>query len=740
MAQKDDDKDIVARLKKRFSAVEATESDFRTRYADDMEFLYADSDNQNQWPAEVKAVRAQDKRPMITINKTHTHWLHVVNQSKENKPTVKIHPTNDQATYEAAEIFEGLVRHIEYTSNAQAAYDKAMETMTGGGIGYWRLKTEYADDRSFDQEIRIVEIQDPMTVYFGPHKKRDGSDVMYAFIYDDIARETFEHRYPDAAQATPAARANAGDSWMTPDTVRVAEYFEIEEKKEFMYLVIGSEGEPQYIRESDATPEALKVLREGYKTDPDSFRRRKVDKRTVKWFKIAGDEIVDRGTWPGKYIPIVRVPGEEVATKTGIDRKGLVRYMKDAQRAYNYNASGQLEYGALQAKTPLMAGASAIEGYEDYYANANTENFSYLPYNDMDAAGNPIAPPQRLEAPQAAPVFAQGMQDAERQLMMASGQYEATFSEQGNEISGVAIDKRQSQGNRVTFHYLDSLAGAIRFTGKQLIDLIPKIYDAKRIVRIMAPDGDEQEIQIDPEAEKALQQRDDSEEAKVQTIFNPNVGAFDVVAQVGPNFETKRQEAFDAMSAMFTANPALVQVVGDIWMQNADFPASDKLAERIRNWIPQQILNGGPSPEEQQLQDQVQKLQKALEIASQELSDKDREFQIDKQRADGEYLNHLALRIQKEADNAINAFKAETDRLKVVAPAIDPVELDAIIRKLVAEVLQQPAPDTNLTPNALGADDALLTGAPEITAPLIEPNPQPTGEPQGQPQPQGMPQ
>jgi len=742
MATNKDDKDLLARLKKRFAAVESEESDFRIRYQDDMEFLFADSDNQDQWPAQVKADRARDKKPMITINKVHTHWLHVVNQSKENKPTIKIHPTNDEATYEAAQIFEGIVRHIEYASDAQTAYDIAMETSTGGGIGYWRIKTMYCDDQSFDQDIRICEISDPMTVYFGPHKKRDGSDVMYAFIYEDMPNDMFEAAFPNAPKALSNARSTKTDGWMTKQTTRVCEYFEIEQSKEWMYAEQGPDGRVRYTRQSDMPPEEQKLMNLAIEQSPETHRRRRVDKRVVKWYKVAGDTVIDRGIWPGKYIPIIRVPGEEVVKKTGnsVDRKGLVRYLKDAQRAYNYNASGQLEFGALQTKTPWMAGASAIRGYETYYADANTTNFSYLPYNDMDDAGNPIAPPHRLDPPMGATAFGQGMMDAERQLMMASGQYEATFSEQGNEISGVAIDKRQTQGNRVTFHYIDSLAKAIRFTGKQIIDLVPKIYDTQRIVRILGADGDEQQIQIDPVAEQALAQREDSEEAKVQTIFNPNVGAFDVVAEVGPNFETRRQEAFNAMKDLLGADPNLTQVIGDLWMQSADFPNADKLAERMRNWIPATIRDGGPSQEEQALQQQVQQMQGVIAQLQQALSDKSQQLQIEKQRTDMDYVNHLALRMDNEVDSRIDAFKAETDRLKVVAPAMTPLAIEEIVRKMIMEMQQAPNPSQDIDPPQYDAPMALQLAAPEITAPLAPLNPQPQqGQPQGQPQPQGTP-
>src|SRR6185369_11797178 len=313
------------------------------------------------------------------------------------------------------------------------------------------------------------------------------------------------------------------------------------------------------------------------------IQARKVTKREVKCYLIAGDKILERSTWAGQYIPIIRVVGEEVIIDGRMDRKGLVRYMKDPQRMYNYNTSAQVEFGGLQGKMPYLAPVEAIEGFENYWATANSQNHAYLPFNHADENGNPIPPPQRQQPPQAAEAYSVGMQAASMEMMMASGQYDATFGARGQEYSGIAIDNRREQGERATFHYLDNWNNAIRYCGKQLIDLIPKVYDTKRIIRIMGDDGKQSEIVIDPKAKQALQQQEDQKENIIRSIFNPTVGTYDVVAKSGPNYETKREEAFEAMKGLITGVPALAQVIGDLFAKMGDFPMSDAIAERIRN-------------------------------------------------------------------------------------------------------------------------------------------------------------
>lgn len=712
-------KDIVRRAHDRFRAAQEWEADSRQRFKDDIRFLFADPDDQNQWNAAVRAQRQLAGQPMVTINKVHTHWLHVVNQGKENKPQITISPTGNEATYESAQIFEQIIRRIEYISDAQTAYDRASEFQVGGGIGYWRINSRYTDDNTFDQELFIDEIDDPLSVYMDPNiKKQDGSDARFAFIFDDMPREVAEKKYPNVVKRQTVLGGDAL-SWNRQDTIRVSEYYERTEKKDWLYAIPTNDGDTMLVRESDLPPEGSDLLRAAM--ERGDVQKRRIPKYSVDWYLIVGDEIADKSEWLGKYIPIIRVPGEEVVMEGRLDRKGLVRYLKDAQRTFNYNASAALEYGALQSKSPYIASVEAIEGLENYWATANTQNHAFLPYNNADESGQQIPPPARQPPPASAPVFMDGMQAAEHELMMASGQYEATFSAQGNEISGVSIEQRQKQGERVTFHFQDNLAKAIKFTGKQLIDLIPKYYDTRRVIRIMSESGEEQQITIDPQAKQALQQQEAQGEAKVAAIFNPNVGTYEVMASVGPNFETRRKQAFDAMTQMLATNQALSNVIGDLYMGTADFPAADKLQERMRNWIKatNPAVLGQIDPQVQALQGQLQAAMAHVTQLQQQLNDKSVQHQLEKQRLDMDALEHLAIRMEKDNQGVLEAFKAETARLQAVAKAMTPEALDPVVRKMVSEILRAPDPDLAMT----GPNDAASAYAAGIGS-VMQPIPQ----------------
>jgi hypothetical protein len=332
------------------------------------------------------------------------------------------------------------------------------------------------------------------------------------------------------------------------------------------------------------------------------------------------------------------------------------------------------------------------------------------------------------------------MATANMEMSMASGQYEQTFGQQSQELSGVSIDKRIKQGNRATFHFQDAQANTVQFVGKIIIDLIPKIYDTKRIVRILGEDGSEDQIMVDPQAQQAIVQKEEEADAKVKTIFNPNVGKFDVVAECGPSYDTKRAEAFDSMTKLLVAQPALSQVIGDLYMGAADFPGADKLQERMRNWIPQSILGTGPSEQEQMMMQQLQESQAAIQALTQQLNEKQSYLDIEKQRADIQALNHLAIRYEDERQDSINAFKAETDRLKVILANMKPEQIDAIARKTYQEIEVQQPPAVEFDQTQFDPSQLIQEYLPKIQEPNQQQEMQQMESPQQQPQiqPEGI--
>lgn len=667
--EKLDDKEIIRIAQERFHRCQMYETEFRKRFIADRKFANADSDNGWQWDDGVRDARNLDNRPCLTINKVRQHNLQIINDAKKNKPEIRLRPVGDGASYKSAMVFQSITRHIEYISNAQTIYDQAVGFAVEAGLGYWRIVTDFADNESLDQEIFLRPVKDPLSIYLDPDiTEVDGSDARFAFIFEDLSHDKFKIKCPQFKDVLPPnAALGVGNEWMAADSVRIAEYFCKSEKPDMLISWVNDDtGE----RESTKASKLGKELTEKLLAEPDT-RSREIKESVIEWRMIVGNEVVDKKIWPGKFIPIVRVIGEETTIDGKMDRKGHTRAMKDPQRQYNYWTSSASEFVALQGKSPFIGAVRAIEGLEKYWNTANTENHAILPYNDIGEDGQPVQRPERSPAPTLGQAYISGMSISRQELMETSGQYQAEMGAPSNERSGVAIEARQRQGDTATYHYIDNLAIAIRFTGRIIIDLVPRIYDTPRVIQLMASDGsvspDSPAVHIDPQHKKASHEQTDQEGKVVAKIFNPNVGRYDVDADIGPDFATRRQETFNALMQLVQEDSAILPVVGDILFRSADFAMADEIADRMRNMVPPQAL-GGDSPEIVKLQQQLQEVQGQLGQANNAVE------------------SAVKALVEEKKKVGVEQYKAETTRL-AIGKDIDPAALTPIIHAAILEAL-----------------------------------------------------
>jgi len=641
---------LIRRARERFRRCEEWESYFRRLFIDDIRFANADPDNKFQWPTTMFNDRTNAGRPALTINKTRQHNLNIINDAKMNKPGIKYRAAGNGATAEAARIWDGIARHIEYQSNAQAHYDIATTFQVNAGLGYLRVMTDYVDDNSFDQDIYVCSIPDPLTVYLDPDARGPvKEDARFGFIFEDLPKEVFDQKYPRYVQYAGASSFGPDFGWSNEDHVRVAEYFEAEDVEDFLLLTEGDAG-PVTLLESD-----VKRLdpKNPLLTDRQT-RRRPITRRQINYHFIVGNHVVEEEekVWIGQTIPIIPVIGEEVIIDGVMDRKGHTRALKDPQRMYNYWASAAVEYGALQSKTPWIVGVESVEGYETYWASANTQNHAYLPYKSVGDDGKPLPPPTRVEPPVPSPVALKGMEIANVEMQMVSGQYENQLGQQGNERTGKAIAERQRQGDRATYHYIDNLALAIRQVGKIILDLVPKVYDTNRVISILAENNESLEVKLDPQLKQAHALEVNENQEVIGRVLNPGIGTYEVMADVGPGYATRREEAFNALTLILTQNPALSGIIGDIMFRAGDFPMAEEAAERLKRMVPPQALGQGPTQNEQMLMAQLQQMQEALKQSLDELAKEKGKAQARLEKREVEVYDAITKRLDILLKNA----------------------------------------------------------------------------------------
>lgn len=651
------DEKLLEEAKARFKLAEEAESENRRLALDDLEFFAG-----NQWPEQIKNERSRGPhpRPCLVINRMPQFVRQVTNDQRQNRPSIKVKPVDDRADVETAEIIQGLIRHIEYNSNADVAYDTAFESAAKGGFGYFRIVTDYVRPESFDQEILIKRIRNPFSVSFDPYSQEpDGSDANFAFVTEYLSAEEYKTRYPKSKLASHDQWELLGDSapdWMPSGSARVAEYFYKEHVEKEIVLLSTGETVPA---EELPTPLPAGV---------EILRSRKASVPVIKWCKFNGCEILEKTDWPGKWIPVIPVYGSEQDINGKRILEGIVRNAKDPARMYNYWASAETEAIALAPRAPFIAAEGQIESYKPEWESANTRNHSVLTYKPTTVAGVPVPPPQRNSFEPAVQAITQARMIAADDIKATTGIYDAALGAKSNETSGVAIQRRNQQAQTSTFHFVDNLSRSIKHGGRVLIDLIPHIYDTAQAARIIGEDGTERIVRInDPSY---------VEDGKPR-LYALEVGKYDAAVDVGPSYATKRQEAAASMMEVTRAVPQLMQVAGDLMVKNMDWPGAQEIADRLKKTLPPNLVED-PQGKSQQLPPQVQAQMQQMSQMVEQLTGKLTELQGEKEKK----------LIELESKERIEMAKIQAE-IEITLAKLGSQESLALLHQEVAQIEQR---------------------------------------------------
>jgi hypothetical protein len=669
------DSAILDDAKKNWKKAVSAEEKQRHREREDLRFQVPDE----QWDPLARQARQgglvngvpQMARPMISINKLDQPIQLVLNAERSAQLGINIHPISPDANEETAEVFQGLYRAIERNSQARIARSWAFDRAVKAGRGAYRINTRFDEEggHPFDQVITIERILHQDCVHFDPSAtKPDFSDGEFAFVTSWVTAETFKRLYPDA-KATYGADDFVGGTFPDPEWVRgdgedraylVAEYFYKDHQEVEIYLLAdGSVARKDELNGAD-------VIRDE-RGDPVT---RTLDEVTVKWCKLSGAEVLEKQNWNGRYIPLVPVIGKELQPFESERRwVGVIGPAKDAQRMYNYAASSAIEMAALEPKAPFVGAEGQFEGHEAEWGQANNRSFPYLEYKPTTVDGNLSPPPQRMQVDvsRLGPSM-QLLQSADQFIQSATAVFDPGLGRQNSkERSGRAILANREQSEAANSHFVQNLADiSMPYEARIILDLIPKIYDREgRICQMLDMEDKSEQVMVnapfynEPETGRPMPAPEgmapplpDGSAPEVKR-FDLTRGIYTVDVNVGASYETRMQAGASEMGEILSADPALMQLIGDLFFHYRDFPGAKQIADRMKANIQHQMPwlfeeeNQKGSPEQlqmenQQLKQQMEQMQQALQGMQKELETEGAKQQASLQKAGMEQETQLA--------------------------------------------------------------------------------------------------
>ena len=630
-AQRKKDQDLLTRVKERFQAMYEADEDNRREALEDMKFANVPG---YQWDENMKKERG--KRPCYEFNKIRVTGKRIINDQRTNRPSGKTRGV-EGGDKETAEIYDGLIRNIWNISDGDTVVDYAAEYQVFAGMGAWRVVTEYSSDTAFDQDIKVEAIPNPFTL-FADNAAKDilKKDARDWILTEKIAREAFEKKYGEEYAAPfEDHEYDDDDEWENEDEVRIAEYWWKEPITKEIWQVQGPDGRMLVIdsesEEAVAVPEKAIV------------RRRQVDTHKIMMCIVSGNAILEPPKeWAGTIFPFVQMYGEYQVIDGKVRWCGITRWAKDAQRSYNVSRTAITETIAMAPQAKWWATTEQAKGNTDKWAEAHQKNFPFLLYNpDPKAQGAP----QRMGGADVPAALIQESQLASEEINMVTGIYQHDIGGPNAAKSGRQELARINQGAIATFNYQDNAGKAMKLTFEILIDLIPRIYDTEREIRVLGSDGVEDYTRINTIVVGS--------DGRKHRLHDLSEGKYDVTVTVGPSFSTRRQEAADTYQSLMQANPDIFGVAGDLIFKSMDLPYAEDIAERLKTLLPppiQQLIN-----EDQPVPPEVQAMMQQAEQAM---------AMVEEQAAAAQQMINEAEISKSEAEEATAKLQTEKARFE----------------------------------------------------------------------------
>jgi hypothetical protein len=609
-----------------------------------------------QWDEAIQRMRDAQGRPCLTINRIPGFLKHVLNSLRQNRPEIKVNPIGSGADEEMAEIIQGLIRHIILNSQGEQALDTAFENMCTMGLGFLRVVDDWADPRSFDKDLRVEWVPNTFSVYFDPGAaKPDWSDAKYCFIVEDISIAEFKQRFGDKSHFVSLNEfSSIGDhqpTWMPGGKIRIAEYFHLEEVEDTLYgfsdgssLLLGdlnlgrgvtlAETAMEMIEDPTVGAVSASVIRLsngemrlptdlGLAPDAMLVHQRVARVPRVIWTLMSGIEVLKERVWPGKYIPVIPMIGNQIELDGERILVGMVRFAREAQRMFNYMYSCFVEAIALVPKSPWVAEFDQISEFKDLWDNAHKTLQTVLLYKAKNVEGAMVPPPQRQQAEPPIAAFVEGLRLSDQNLKATFSIYDASLGERGPQESGRAINARKIESENATYDWVDNFNRCLMYLGRILQDLLPHYYNTPgRIVQITREDEQVQKVVLNEEHEDG---------GKLKK-FDLAQGRYGIQLSTGPSYMTRRQESAAAMMELAKFWPALMQIAGPQMVRAMDWPGKEAIAAQLEKAQPPELRDTKDGEENAQLKAQelqtqlaqaaamVQQLTAALQESSNEKS------------------------------------------------------------------------------------------------------------------------
>lgn len=600
-------------------------------------------------------------RPCLTVDRLSQPCRQVSNTIKSANFAIDVLPNGHGSDTDTAQILKGYLRYVQNQARGESPIEWAADGAIESGLGWFRIRTDFVhqnlegipEDQWFHQEIRLERVTNNLTVYCDPWAvKPTRSDATYMFVTEDLSRDEFKRRYPNADMKGIEDLASTGDvpkGWIDTDNIRIAEYWRVEYEDK---RVTSADGRTRTVRIPKVRGSKINAVEELPMEDgkPETWE------------------------WAGSRIPLVPIIGEELNVDGRPHLRGIIEEGMDAQRMVNYTYSGAMEIFALGPKSQFVVADDQLGEYDKIWQSANMVNYAYLPYKPVAVAGTLIAAPQRQTAEAPIQAAAMLMQVSEEAIKATTGIYDVSLGQQSERAkSGRAIQALQGQSDLGSSNYPDNVRRALIYAGELMMELIPKVILPGQLLQILGVDDTPEQVIVgQPFIQKQGQAVPIQESEKAQyeagmvKLYDFTKGRYAVTVAVGKSYSTKREEGAAAIGELIgQLPPPMAAAVAPDYVEELSFPGAHKIAETMRRALPPELQppKEGEDPIPPQAQQKIAQLEGMIRELE-PLADKGRTDLMKAQMQAQESLQEKQIQEQAENERTL-ATLASKERLEM---------------------------------------------------------------------------
>jgi len=627
----------------------------RSLYYEWVDFIMGD-----QWREDESKLFERYNKIPLSFNKLGVLMNHLLGDQMANTPNLQILP-DQNVPVKTAEVRAALIKQISLNSDAKTIYQTAFGQAIVGGYGAYRVATDYLDSMSFDQEIKMYAFEDPNRCYWDiSATTRCKTDGMWAGFRTRISRKKFKGQYGRDIEANIGSSSITEDSTLAfadDDSITEVDDFERIGKKTMIYKLSDDRSSVVDAEEFNQLEKIkiddMKVIM--FNGQPVTvLEKREVVKYTIKHRKIAGDWVLDETEFPSEQLPIVFVDQKSYYTKQGQQiTRSFFKDVKDAQKYLNYLATQSAYILKVSRFDQYIAPRKCVTAPDTAQAWRDPSIVRGAIIYDETPSG---AKPEQVKPPELSVSLTQQYERTLMDLQSGTGMYNAQMGDQGNEISGDAIDVRKRAGTTNTRVPFNSIDNAITVGGEIINEMIPKVYDTERLLMLAMPDSESQPVQINK-----------SDEYGLQTENDMTTGRYKIRLKSGPSYEGQKAEALQSLQLVLQADRAgqVFPMIADLYVENLPLDNNIELRNRLRTLVPPEIIEAGktgkPLPPKQpqvdpMIQLKQQELQQKMQMAQQEGQLKMQELELKKQE-----LQRKALETHQDMSMQFAKLEAEKE-------------------------------------------------------------------------------